>query len=219
MHCRQTFAIRLNLAGMALASALLSIAVPARAATVFDNYTGDTSTSFGTTYVAASFTPTANFDFTGEAAFVVSQDDSASEDFTLSLYSSTGGGSPDSALWTSPDLSVSNPGSFVSATYSGVAIPLQSGVQYFVVLHDIGLVNWYGLGSSGTQIYVSGDGSSWSFQGPAALQFAVYGDPGATAAPEASTWALLLAGFLVLGLAGVRGRRGGEGHSSNSLSQ
>jgi hypothetical protein len=77
MHCRQTFAIRLNLAGMALASALLSIAVPARAATVFDNYTGDTSTSFGTTYVAASFTPTANFDFTGEAAFVVSQDDSA----------------------------------------------------------------------------------------------------------------------------------------------
>jgi hypothetical protein len=107
----------------------------------------------------------------------------------------------------------------VSATYSGPAIPLENGVQYFVVLHEIGLVNWYGLGSAGTLIYVSGDGSNWSFQGPAALQFAVYGDPGAMAAPEASTWAMMCAGFVGLGLFGIRRRLAGAFHSSSSLSQ
>lgn len=120
MRRHQVFAM--SLTGLALASGLCSVTAPAGAATVFDNYTGDTSTSFGTTYVAASFTPTANFDFTGEAAFVVGQEGDASQDFTLSLYSSTSGGSPDSALWTSDKLSVSDPGSLVSATYSGPAI-------------------------------------------------------------------------------------------------
>jgi hypothetical protein len=206
MRRHQVFAMRLT--GLALASALCSFAAPAGAATVFDNYTGDTSTSFGTTYVAASFTPTANFDFTGEVAFVVGQEGDVLQDFTLSLYSSTSGGSPDSALWTSGKLSVSDPGSFVSTSYSGQAIELQDGVEYFVVLHDIGLVNWHGLGSAGTQIYVGVDGSNWSFQGPAALQFAVYGDPGAiAAAPEASTWIMMLAGFAGLGLAGSWSRR------------
>lgn len=207
------------MAGLSLGCALSSGVAPAGAATIFDNYNGVTSESFGTVYVAASFTPGATFDFTGEAAFVVAQNGSDLEDFTLSLYSSTSGGSPDSALWTSDKLSVSSSGSFASATYSGPAIPLEDGVQYFVVLHEIGLVNWYGLGSTGATIYVSGDGSSWSFQGPAALQFAVYGDPGATAAPEASTWAMLLAGFLGLALVGIRRRRSGETHSSSSLSQ
>jgi hypothetical protein len=215
---RRRFVIRSSIGALAAASALCWLAAPAGAATVFDNYTGDTTTSFGTTYVAASFTPAANFDFTGEAAFVVSQDDSDLQDFTLSLYTSTGGGSPESDLWTSGTLSVSGSGSLISATYSGPAIPLEDGVQYFVVLHEIGLVNWYGLGSAGTQIYVSGDGSNWSFQGPAALQFAVYGDPGAPAAPEASTWAMMFVGFLGLALVGIR-RLGREAYSSSSLSQ
>jgi hypothetical protein len=206
MGRHRVFAI--SLMGLAMATAICSVTAPAGAATVFDNYTGDTSTSFGTTFVAASFTPTANFDFAGEAAFVVGQEGDAAQDFTLSLYSSTSGGSPESAaLWTSEKLSVSDPGSFVSAPYSGPAIELQDGVEYFVVLHDIGLVNWHGLGSAGTQIYVGVDGSNWSFQGPAALQFAVYGDPGAIAAPEASTWIMMVAGFVGLGLAGSRSRR------------
>jgi hypothetical protein len=170
MRRHQVFAM--SLTGLALASALCSGGAPAGAATVFDNYTGDTSASFGTTYVAASFTLTANFDFTGEAAFVRPGRGRVAGFHPLA-YSSTTGGSPDSALWTSGKLSVSDPGSLVSATYSGPAIELQHGVEYFVVLHDIGLVNWYGLGSAGTQIYVSGNGSNWSFQGPAALQFAV----------------------------------------------
>src|SRR5579871_277177 len=111
---------------------LFILSAPARAATVFDNYTGDTTESFGTNYVGASFTPTANFDFTGEAAFVVSENGSPLQDFTLSLYSSAGGGSPDALLWTSDKLSVSDPGSFVGATYGGPAIELQDGGRYFV---------------------------------------------------------------------------------------
>ena len=202
MHRPQVSALRSSLAGLAVGCAFSSLVAPAWAATVFDNYTGNTSESFGSTYVAAGFTPGANFDFTGEAAFVVSRDadPDALQNFTLSLYSSTGGGSPGSALWTSGQLSVSGSGSLIGATYSGPAILLQDGVQYFVVLHELGAVDWYAGGSVSAPIYVSGDGSDWSFQGPAALQFQVSGDPGAVAAPEASTWAMMLTGFAGLGL-------------------
>ena len=69
----------------ALGLVFSSFVVPARAATVFDNYTGNTSESFGASYVAGGFMPTGNFDFTGEAAFVQSREDT-SQSFTLSLY-------------------------------------------------------------------------------------------------------------------------------------
>jgi hypothetical protein len=174
-----------------------SFVVPARAATVFDNYTGNTPESFGAAYVAAGFMPTGNFDFTGEAAFVQSRD-ADTQSFTLSLYSSASDGSPGSALWTSDELSVSPTGSLVGVTYSGPAIALQKGVDYFVVLHDVGAVNWFVGGSVSVPSYTSGDGSSWLAEGPVSLQFAVDGDPGAAAAPEASTWLMMLAGASLL---------------------
>ena len=146
-------AARSGLRALALSLALPWLAAAAGAATVFDNYTGETSENFGTIDVAAAFTPTANFDFTGEAAFVVGQEGETPQDFTLSLYSSTGG-SPGAALWTSDDLSVSGSASLVSAIYSGPAIPLQDGAQYFVVLHQLGAVNWWGGGSELVPIYI-----------------------------------------------------------------
>ena len=183
--------------------------VPARAATVFDNYTGNTPESFGAAYVAAGFVPTGNFDFTGEAAFVQSRD-ADTQSFTLSLYSSASDGSPGSPLWTSDELSVSATGSLVGATYSGPAIALQKGVEYLVVLRDLGAVSWFVGGSVSVPIYTSGDGSSWLAEGPVSLQFAVDGDPGAVAAPEASTWLMMLAGASLLFWRGRRGQKSGE---------
>ena len=199
-------AARSGLRALALSLALPWLAAAAGAATVFDNYTGETSENFGTIDVAAAFTPTANFDFTGEAAFVVGQEGETPQDFTLSLYSSTGG-SPGAALWTSDDLSVSGSASLVSAIYSGPAIPLQDGAQYFVVLHQLGAVNWWGGGSESVPIYIIEFGSTWSLQGSGDQQFEVFGDPGAMAAPEAPTWFMMLAGLAALGVAGSRTRR------------
>ena len=102
--------------GLALGLVFSSFVVPARAATVFDNYTGNTPESFGAAYVAAGFMPTGNFDFTGEAAFVQSRD--AHAIIHAPLYSSASDGSPGSALWTSDELSVSSMGSLVGVTYA-----------------------------------------------------------------------------------------------------
>jgi hypothetical protein len=186
--------MRSGATGLALGFVFSSFVVPARAATVFDNYTGNTPESFGAGYVAAGFMPTGNFDFTGEAAFVQSRDADTPQSFTLSLYSSASDGSPSSALWTSDDLSVSATGSLVGVTYGGPAIALQKGVEYLVVLRDLGAVNWFVGGSVSVPIYTSGDGSSWLAEGLVSLQFTVDGDPGAAAAPEASTWFMMLAG-------------------------
>ena len=113
--------MRSGATALALGLVFSSFVVPARAATVFDNYTGNTSESFGASYVAGGFMPTGNFDFTGEAAFVQSREDT-SQSFTLSLYSSASAGSPGS-----DELSVSATGSLVGVTYSGPAIALQKG--------------------------------------------------------------------------------------------
>jgi hypothetical protein len=200
-------AMRSGIAGLALIGSLLTFGVPTRAATVFDNFTGDTPESFGAAYIAAAFIPAADFDFTGEAAFVQSRDADTPQSFTLSLYSTASGGSPASALWTSDALSVSSTGSLVSAAYSGPAISLRSGVQYFVVLKDIGAVNWFVGGSVSVPTYTSGDGSSWLAEGPVSLQFTVGGDPAAPAVPETPTWLMMLAGFAGLGFFGTRRRK------------
>ena len=200
--------MRSGATGLAPGLAFLSFVVPARAATVFDNYTGNTPESFGAAYVAAGFVPTGNFDFTGEAAFVQSRDADAPQSFTLSLYSSESDGSPGSALWASDELSVSATGSLVGMTYSGPAIALQKGVEYLVVLRDVGAVNWFVGGSVSVPIYTSGDGSSWLAEGSGPLQFTVDGDPGAAAAPEASTWLMTLAGASLLFWRRRRRRRG-----------
>ncbi len=195
--------------GLALGLVFSSFVVPARAATVFDNYTGNTPESFGAAYVAAGFMPTGNFDFTGEAAFVQSRDADTPQSFTLSLYSSASDGSPGSALWTSDELSVSSTGSLVGVTYSGPAIALQMSVEYLVVLRDLGAVSWFVGGSAPVPIYTSGDGSSWLAEGPVSLQFTVDGDPGAAATPEASTWLMMLAGASLLFWRGRRGQPAG----------
>jgi hypothetical protein len=200
-------AVRSRIAGLALSLSLLFSAAPMHAATVFDNFTGDTPESFGASFIAAAFAPNADFDFTGAAAFVQSRIDTP-QSFTLALYSTASGGSPASALWTSDDLSVSAAGSLVGETYSGPAISLQSGVQYFVVLQDIGAVNWFVGGSIAVPVYTSGDGSSWTPEGLTALQFTVDGDPGAPpATPEASTWLMMLVGLVGLGLVGKHRRK------------
>jgi hypothetical protein len=189
--------MRSGATGLALGSVFSSFVVPARAATVFDNYTGNTPESFGAAYVAAGFMPTGNFDFTGEAAFVQSRD-ATPQPFTLSLYSSATDGSPDSTLWTSDELSVSAAGSLVGVTYSGPAIALKTGVEYFVVLRDLGPVNWFVGGSASVPSYTSSDGSNWLAEGPVSLQFTVDGAPGAAAAPEACTWLMMVAGASLL---------------------
>jgi hypothetical protein len=201
--------MRSGATALALGLVFSSLVVPARAAKVFDNYTGNTPESFGASYVAGGFTPTGNFDFTGEAAFVQSREDT-SQSFTLSLYSSASDGSPGSALWTSDELSVSATGSLVGVTYSGPAIALQKGGGYFVVLRDLGAVNWFVGGSVSVPIYTSGDGSSWLSEGPGSLQFTVDGDPTAAAAPEASTWLMMLAGASLLFWRRRRGQPVGE---------
>jgi hypothetical protein len=195
--------MRSGATGLALGSVFSSFVVPARAATVFDNYTGNTPESFGAAYVAAGFMPTGNFDFIGEAAFVQSRD-ATPQPFTLSLYSSATDGSPDSTLWTSDELSVSAAGSLVGVTYSGPAIALKTGVEY------LGAVNWFVGGSASVPSYTSSDGSNWLAEGPVSLQFTVDGAPGAAAAPEASTWAMMLAGASLLFWRRRRGRPVGE---------
>jgi hypothetical protein len=207
-------AVRSGVVGLALSWSLLAFAGSTRAATVFDNYTGDAPQSFGANFIGAGFAPSGNFDFTGAAAFVQSRI-ADTQSFTLSLYSTGNGGAPASALWTSDELFVSATPSLVDAAYSGPAIPLQTGVLYFVVLQDIGAVNWFVGGSSAVPVYSSGDGTSWLQEGLTPLQFMVDGDPGALAAPEASTWLMMLGGFVGLGLLGAR-RRALEAPSSET---
>jgi hypothetical protein len=148
-------AMRSGVVGLALGWSVLTFAGSTRAATVFDNYTGATPESFGAEFLAAGFEPSGNFDFTGMAAFVQSRV-ADSQPFTLSLYSAVNAGPPASPLWTSDELFVSATPSLVAAADSGPTIALQTGVLYFVVLQDIGAVNWFVGGSSAIPVYSSG---------------------------------------------------------------
>jgi hypothetical protein len=73
---------------------------PARAVTVFSNYTGSNcKCGFGGAFYAEEFSPSSDFDFISAAAFVENSDIEA-QSFSMSLYSSI----PGSPLWTSGPL-------------------------------------------------------------------------------------------------------------------
>jgi hypothetical protein len=185
---------------------------PAEAATVFSNYSGATVIGFAGLLYASGFTPTADYDFTGAAAFVQNQDPlSNPQPFTMALYSATSTGVPDSVLWTSGTLSGPGPigtSTLVTTTYSGPPILLQSGDEYFLAV-DLpnGLLWWVSEGTSFTPFYEFFN-NSWTIPpgGPFSQQFEVFGT---AVVPELPTWAAMLLGFAGLSFAGYRGSRKG----------
>jgi hypothetical protein len=199
------------LIGLAAAGGLWAPS-PGEAATVFSSLIPGSFCFCGAVngLFAEGFTPeAANYDFTGAAARVLNFDDHA-QDFSLALYSSTGAGAPDAALWSA---TVSAPGatdsndfanSVVSANYVGPPILLQSGLEYFLAV-DTNNIAW--LGGEGSLPSYEFSGGSWipaTLIGANDLQFEVYGDP---VVPEPSTLALTALGFGLLGVAGWRSRR------------
>jgi len=103
---------------------------PAQAATVFSNYTGSVcSCGFNFDFYAVGFAPASDFEFTGAAAFVQSQDSTSPETFSMALYSSNGAGAPGSSLWTSgPLIAPANTSTLVNASDAGPSISLQGGI-------------------------------------------------------------------------------------------
>ena len=189
--------------------AISLLAAPAAAETVFDNYTGTTGADLNATFIAAGFTPSADYNFTDASAFVHNQGPDP-ELFSIALYSSTASAGPDARLWTSG--AVSAPAAaytLVSASYNGSPITLQKDEEYFFVLELTnasfgGQVFWAEDGKTTVPTYHSPDGSSWNaFAVPIDLQFRVFG----AAVPESSTWAMMLIGFAGLGYAGYRRAR------------
>ena len=203
------------------------IARPARAATVFSNYTGVTTDGGfdDPGFLASGFTPADNYNFTGAAVFVRNENCPGQPvPASMALYSSTSAGAPDTSLWTSGTLSVNGPfgaATLVSASYGGSPILLRKGVEYFLALDILFDTEWLGGGSSSTPVYFSPSGSSWSNRGENNLQFELSGSPVA-AIPEPSTWAMLLLGFAGLGLLGISpqgGRRGPGSARSEQTSE
>ena len=133
--------------------AISLLAAPAAAETVFDNYTGTTGADLNATFIAAGFTPSADYNFTDASAFVHNQGPDP-ELFSIALYSSTASAGPDARLWTSG--AVSAPAAaytLVSASYNGSPITLQKDEEYFFVLE---LTN----ASFGGQVFWAEDGKT-----------------------------------------------------------
>ena len=179
---------------------------------MFDNYTGTTGANLNATFIAAGFTPSADYNFTDASAFVDNQGPNP-ELFSIALYSSTASAGPDARLWTSG--AVSAPAAeytLVSASYNGSPITLQKDEEYFFVLELTnasfgGQVFWAEDGKTTVPTYHSPDGSSWNaFAVPIDLQFRVFG----AAVPESSTWAMMLLGFAGLTFSGYRRARAGH---------
>jgi PEP-CTERM motif-containing protein len=199
----RTRAVRFILALFALCCAPALLARPAQAATVFSNYNGvNCGCIFGLAFYASGFTPTSDYDFTGAAAFVLNENVSSPQPFSMALYSSTTTGGPGSALWTSGTLSAPAGAALVNASYSGSPILLTGGHEYFLALNlsTSDAPGWLRDGSSSTPVYFSGDGTSWASLGESNPQFQVTG----AVIPEPSTWALLMLGFAGLALASNR---------------
>ena len=92
---------------------------PTAAETVFDNYTGTTGADLNAAFIAAGFTPSADYNFTDASAFIFNQRPRP-RTFSIALYSSTASAGPDARLWISgavpaPAANVT----LVSASYNG----------------------------------------------------------------------------------------------------
>jgi hypothetical protein len=200
-------AVRFILVCLALCCAPALFARSVHAATVFSSYNGVNCNCISALgFYASGFTPADDYDFTGAAAFVLNENVSSPQSFSMALYSSTATGAPGSSLWTSGTLSAPAGATLVSASYGGSPILLTSGHSYFLALDLSGddSPGWLGGGSSSTPVYFSSDGVLWTNDGSASLQFEISGSPVASI-PEPSTWALLLLGF-----GGSASRRVGE---------
>jgi hypothetical protein len=212
--------VRAILVLLALTGAPVLLAPSAQAATVFSNYTGVNCNCISALgFYASGFTTTGDYDFTGAAAFVLNENVSSPQSFSMALYSSTTAGAPSSSLWTSGTLSAPAGATLVSASYSGSPILLTSGHEYFLALNLAGndSPGWLGGGSSATPVYFSSDGSSWTNDGSASLQFKVTGAPVAVI-PEPAPWAMLLLGFVGLGLAASRPNKGSAFRRDEAIS-
>jgi hypothetical protein len=183
---------------------------PAQAATVFSNYTGSVcSCGFNFDFYAVGFAPASDFEFTGAAAFVQSQDSTSPETFSMALYSSNGAGAPGSSLWTSgPLIAPANTSTLVNASDAGPSISLQGGIEYFLVLNlfNTPRVVWLFQGSSSQPAYLSEDGISWLTADSQSAQFEIFGDAIRASIPEPATWTLLLVGFALTGFVSLRRR-------------
>jgi PEP-CTERM motif len=217
---RTIVAVRHALVLMALLFGFLTLPTGSSQATttVFDNYTGiDCECGIeGPGLLAAGFTlPFGAVDsFAGAAAFVSQSpvSENAPQPFTMSLYSSTADGAPESApLWTSGTLFTSGtPGGsgLIGETYvDGPSILLLGGTEYFLALNLSATVGWLDQGPHFMPTYSSDDGVSWTLTQTGQSQFQIYGDIATAPVPEPSTWAMMLVGFA--GFCYVAGRRNG----------
>jgi PEP-CTERM motif len=203
----------MQMAAFVLVFAAFGAVWPAAANTVFSNYNGvDCRCGFaGASLLAEGFTPSADSDFSGAAAFVANTSPfGGAESLSVALYSSAGG-APSSLLWASGTLSGPNTAfgsALVQADYAGASpILLQAGKEYFLTvdLPDDG-ISWLNQGTSAAPNFYSDDrGASWNSGTPQALQFEISGSPVSVGAvPEPSAWAMMLIGFAGLGFVGYR---------------
>ena len=160
----------------------LCAGLPARADTVFNNYTGINDGNGIPGLAAEAFTPKANFDFTGAAADFAAG--TPPYVITFSLYTSSAG-RPDVQFWSA--INAGSPvGGLLSVSYGGTPILLEGGTTYFLAANDsdsIGVaVPWLDGGSSSTALFEN-SGGTWFTNGSGNLQFEVFGNPAASVAP------------------------------------
>ena len=210
--------MKLNLLRFCVLGAMaFSVALAARADTLYDNLT---ATSSGTDPIASPFGPLADSFATGSSAFTLNTvvldlvDDSPSDggSITVTLYSdsSTSPGVPLDTIGTILDSSLNSSLSDVTLTPD---IELSADTTYWIELTGIGgsSADWsYSLDTSGTGVagqYIYYNDGVHSDGVDGAFQMELEGVEGATAAtPEPSSLLLLGSGLSILA-ASLRRRR------------